>query len=320
MMAVAIVVIIASLVIYNSICDKVKKISPKIKKLENLNKNISFYDVPSSISMEKRYDNKSHYNKMTPAYYMASRVKNELEVFEDYIHKIRENRIKKESYDILVDEIRSSPCEVSKEVLNQERLSKNMYLHFEEKIFNKTIINPTLGIKITVNLYYTSPNGRYSYTHSDTFGFDNLVACAESVSRTYLDKKTYEAISVSERAEVSDSMRYDVLKRDNFRCVICGASRDDGARLHVDHIYPISKGGKSVPSNLRTLCERCNVGKSDKIEDIDFQNQPNDQSPKNESPIARCPTCRKGYLVKRRGRNGEFFGCSNYPNCRYTRN
>lgn len=32
-----------------------------------------------------------------------------------------------------------------------------------------------------------------------------------------------------------------------------------------------------------------------------------------------CPRC-GGELVRRKGRFGEFFGCSNYPGCRFTRN
>lgn len=36
-------------------------------------------------------------------------------------------------------------------------------------------------------------------------------------------------------------------------------------------------------------------------------------------PIEVCPRC-GGELVKRKGRFGQFFGCSNYPACRYTKN
>ena len=36
-------------------------------------------------------------------------------------------------------------------------------------------------------------------------------------------------------------------------------------------------------------------------------------------PMELCPKC-GGELKKRNGKFGEFFGCSNYPNCRYTRN
>lgn len=68
------------------------------------------------------------------------------------------------------------------------------------------------------------------------------------------------------REAITKSMRYDVLKRDNFRCCICGRSSEDGVKLHVDHIFPVSKGGKTTMDNLRTLCMDCNLGKSDKIE------------------------------------------------------
>lgn len=59
-------------------------------------------------------------------------------------------------------------------------------------------------------------------------------------------------------------MRFKVLKRDNFSCVQCGASpaKDPKVALHVDHIKPWSKGGETDISNLQTLCEKCNLGKS----------------------------------------------------------
>ena len=67
---------------------------------------------------------------------------------------------------------------------------------------------------------------------------------------------------------MTDSIRYDVMHRDGFRCVLCGASpkNDPNIILHVDHILPLAKGGKTEMSNLRTLCERCNLGKRDKLE------------------------------------------------------
>ena len=34
----------------------------------------------------------------------------------------------------------------------------------------------------------------------------------------------------------------------------------------------------------------------------------------------KCPRCNQGILVKRKGKNGEFWGCSNFPNCRMTCN
>jgi Homing endonuclease associated repeat/HNH endonuclease len=58
-------------------------------------------------------------------------------------------------------------------------------------------------------------------------------------------------------------VRYFVLRRDHFKCVLCGASPATmpTCALHVDHIDPVSKGGGNDHTNLRTLCERCNLGR-----------------------------------------------------------
>jgi len=67
---------------------------------------------------------------------------------------------------------------------------------------------------------------------------------------------------------ISVGLRYDVLRRDHFKCVICGDSpaTNHSCRLHVDHINAFSRGGLTTRDNLRTLCSRCNQGKSDKQE------------------------------------------------------
>lgn len=66
--------------------------------------------------------------------------------------------------------------------------------------------------------------------------------------------------------EPSKSLRYDVLKRDNFKCVICGKSpaTNPNIELHIDHIIPYSCGGETIICNLQTLCSECNLGKSNK--------------------------------------------------------
>lgn len=59
-------------------------------------------------------------------------------------------------------------------------------------------------------------------------------------------------------------LRFTILKRDNFSCRKCGRSpaKDPNIILHVDHIIPWSKDGETVIENLETLCEQCNLGKS----------------------------------------------------------
>lgn len=79
-------------------------------------------------------------------------------------------------------------------------------------------------------------------------------------------KPEHDRFVAEQRRKMSDKLRYEVMCRDGFRCQLCGVTQADGYKLHVDHIIPVSKGGKTEMSNLRTLCERCNMGKGDRIE------------------------------------------------------
>lgn len=71
------------------------------------------------------------------------------------------------------------------------------------------------------------------------------------------------APKVACRKPVSKRVRFEVLKRDGFRCVYCGAG-SSGVQLEVDHIVPVARGGSNEASNLVTACFDCNRGKSDK--------------------------------------------------------
>ena len=66
-----------------------------------------------------------------------------------------------------------------------------------------------------------------------------------------------------DQRSVPIGLRYQVFRRDRFRCVTCGRSpaTDLACSLHVDHIVAFSRGGKTRLDNLQSLCAECNVGK-----------------------------------------------------------
>jgi hypothetical protein len=72
------------------------------------------------------------------------------------------------------------------------------------------------------------------------------------------------ANSLKERSRVIPTeVKKAVWERDHGKCVICGATDE----LHFDHDIPYSKGGTSVSvENVRILCARHNLKKSDRIE------------------------------------------------------
>lgn len=71
---------------------------------------------------------------------------------------------------------------------------------------------------------------------------------------------------IEDQRGVPIGLRYQVLRRDRFRCTACGRSpaTDAGCVLHVDHVIAFARGGKTRVDNLRSLCAECNVGKGDR--------------------------------------------------------
>jgi hypothetical protein len=62
------------------------------------------------------------------------------------------------------------------------------------------------------------------------------------------------------------SLRFKILTRDAFRCQYCGRGAP-AVLLQVDHVIPVSRGGRTTPDNLVTACRDCNLGKSNSILD-----------------------------------------------------
>lgn len=60
---------------------------------------------------------------------------------------------------------------------------------------------------------------------------------------------------------ITKKLRFEILKRDGFRCRYCGKI-SKAAQLHVDHIHPRDLGGSDSPTNLATACIECNIAKS----------------------------------------------------------
>lgn len=67
----------------------------------------------------------------------------------------------------------------------------------------------------------------------------------------------------TKRKTLSKKVRFEVFKRDSFKCQYCGAAAPE-AILVVDHIDPLSKDGADEMVNYITACQPCNAGKSDR--------------------------------------------------------
>lgn len=58
--------------------------------------------------------------------------------------------------------------------------------------------------------------------------------------------------------------RRGMLARDNYTCAYCG-KRCAESEATVDHVLPVSRGGRSSWSNTVTACSRCNQRKANRL-------------------------------------------------------
>ncbi|MGE0557840.1 MAG: YozE family protein [Burkholderiales bacterium] len=85
-------------------------------------------------------------------------------------------------------------------------------------------------------------------------------ACDEAL--VALDEALREFRSKSKNREgMSLTLRFQVFRKDKYRCQLCGGSAQDGKRLEVDHKLAVARGGTNELENLWTLCFECNRGK-----------------------------------------------------------
>ena len=80
-----------------------------------------------------------------------------------------------------------------------------------------------------------------------------LIKIAKGVYR-YDPKKAY----IRKLEDFSAAQKEVILKRDGYKCVICGRGKKDGVDLQIDHIKPKDFGGEATIENGQTLCAQHN--------------------------------------------------------------
>lgn len=113
---------------------------------------------------------------------------------------------------------------------------------------------------------------KFSYTSSGgmaqrSFAVPMTEETIAELIKALESKLTAKAFAKEQRALMTKKLREFIKKRDNFTCCNCGNSTqvEPNLLLEIDHIIPVSKGGRTEEDNLQTLCWKCNREKSDKI-------------------------------------------------------
>lgn len=227
-----------------------------------VNKLVTFKSFHPFVQFQVDFDTKAKYNRALGHIYdyFMNEVDQNQEMFSRYNSWILENKKNKIKY---VKKLRRVSSYASKEYIEKQiGCSARKYSEVERQLIKDIKPSPQLDVRIDLILSYTSPKGRSHYSHLESYSISDYHRALEDLNKKlkYFQTRDYQ------RSLMTADLRYRIMKRDGFRCVLCGRSADDGVKLHVDHIKPVSKGGKTEMSNLRTLCEDCNLGKSAKYD------------------------------------------------------
>lgn len=251
---------------YNKLRIEVLNSSKNIKALHTLNEKYinRFIHLQEKIIVTSPiFYSKSQYDRFVEygyEKYMLEYVNKYESEIAGIIYRAEMNNISLSEYE---KEVKALPY-ISPEAIAEEcGISLEKYCNIEHDLFSERILSPITDPIFVLNISYTSPQGRNHYVTKMSY---NISEIKEQIQIAKKQIKQ-ENLQYNERKKMTQKLRYEIIMRDGKRCVLCGRSVEDGVKLEVDHIKPISKGGKTIKSNLRTLCEDCNRGKRDSYDE-----------------------------------------------------
>lgn len=132
---------------------------------------------------------------------------------------------------------------------------KELLIEFFKNNPNRNIEHPevvdwvTQEYKKRTGLVFRDPDRGIRKLHQSGF----LIKVKKGVYRYKPELEQYKELE-----DFTEKQKSEILKRDGYKCVICGKGIEDGVELHVDHIKPKDLGGKATIENGQTLCSQHN--------------------------------------------------------------
>ncbi len=166
--------------------------------------------------------------------------------------------------------LQNNGCSVDKQI------AKDISLHDPSQLeYYQAIVNNMVGRVLRSHSIVGRQKNEYCLNHFDTLSDserDELIAICDEKIQAYINKRgdSIWQHRTKNRRPVPGSIRFEVLKRAQFRCELCGISAEERA-LEVDHIVPVNLGGIDSINNYQALCYSCNATKRD-TDKTDFRN------------------------------------------------
>ena len=234
-----------------------------LRALKEINSRFSFFPYVD-FNQSHTYDNENFYETISCEDFLIYQLQYQAKKIGEQIEKVAFNQTEYRKY---LNEIKTLRLGIFSSPFG--KLKREKVLKTEKKLCCKAkLAPPDTQFSLKVTLFCSRINGRIYASKEEPFSADRILTLIKRMSYksgTYFrDRAIWDAICRVERGRVSNKMRFSIYARDGYRCRKCGVSQRF-AVLEIDHIIPVSKGGKSTYENLQTLCHKCNVEKGNKI-------------------------------------------------------
>lgn len=241
----------------------IKKYSISVKRLNDLNSHFKFEKV-DTLELGHDYDSEVNYNNVSCDDYLIGYMSEKMNYFAKQLQSSEINRVEYKRYTKALENFEiHQGFDGDIRHFNEKKLLK-----FEEKIFNEVMFHPTLEFVVSIFIRYVdmgkNVRSRKRLTINENEVKEYFRRLKNKTGHFYNDEMIWNSLVNYERGKISLHLRFYIYERDHYTCKKCGR-RGKRANLEVDHIVPISKGGKSTVDNLQTLCHRCNQQKGTNI-------------------------------------------------------
>ncbi|WP_373435214.1 HNH endonuclease [Metamycoplasma equirhinis] len=240
--------------------------SEALQNLQSLNNKYQFNFFEWIDKYNHFYDNENYFNNISCKEYLIYLLDSDYykNIFFKKTKLASENKNLYELYKNELANIELKDFKIAPKHYSLIKINK-----IQNSLFYKNIKpEPISEYKIGVILHLTNLYKNHIFqTKEEVFTYSEIVTIIKKLrqrdwNNLCIDLDIRKAINKVEHGQVSNKKRFEIYSRDNYCCKRCGAYNKN---LEIDHIIPVSRGGKSTLDNLQTLCHDCNQQKGSSI-------------------------------------------------------
>lgn len=232
---------------------KIQKKSPLYSSILKLNKKYKFEKFPAFVS-EYEVSSKDIVLSANIDEYLLMTIKDKYETLKEYKINYDKQLNLYNEYQEKYDELNSI---ITEEEANKLKIDYETYKKYQNDILKKNKNKIDIVFVVDINIVVKGKNGKVVSRKNHKYYKDEFSILIQEFLKLRRENKLEEINIRVEKSKLSESLKNKVLKRDKFKCTVCGTTAKAKNKLNVEYIVPVEEGGRTDIDNLQTLCSKC---------------------------------------------------------------